>query len=264
MSSILDALKKSDQNRPNGDGQKVNNIRFSDAENPAKSRKGFYLLVIVLLLVAGALWGHQQGWFEPLYQKIQSFTAATPDDDAKPTEVAQKPEQNKPSQTPKQNKKSPALKPPKPTAVKQQVATQKEIKAHKSEPQKIQDLIPEKTKPAEDEAPASLTLESKDNQTKTTPAEPKKQPTKPKQQPKAVTQQSHLLLHQLPFSIRKNMPSLKMNIHMYDPKPENRMVIINGQRFNIGDDIEGVATVQDIVPEGVVIASGDVVFLLPK
>jgi hypothetical protein len=42
------------------------------------------------------------------------------------------------------------------------------------------------------------------------------------------------------------------------------MVLINGERFNIGDTIEELVTIEDIVQEGVVVKFENVKFLIPK
>ncbi len=270
MSSILDALKKSDQNRPNGESNTVNNIRFSDTEKQPRSRKGFYSLVIALLAVAGGLWAHQQGWMDPVYHQFQSWVStsnsATETDTNQTQDVVKKqPDSAVDPKTVAKPQPSPGLQPPKPGLIKQQVAEKKEVAQApiESKPAETLTLTQEPSAEAEPKQTPSLTLESGSAEP-SKPAEQSQKATPKPTKPRAVTQQSYLLLHQLPFAVRKNMPTLKMNIHMYDPTPANRMVILNGQRFNIGDDIEGVATIKDIVPEGVVIESGETVFLLPK
>ena len=45
MSSILEALRKSDNKRQQNQNSGVDQIQFSETDNQPKSRKGFYLLV---------------------------------------------------------------------------------------------------------------------------------------------------------------------------------------------------------------------------
>ena len=60
------------------------------------------------------------------------------------------------------------------------------------------------------------------------------------------------------------MPKIKLNIHVYDENPKNRIVVINGVRFAIGDLIEETVLVKDIVRSGVVLEMEDKEFLVPK
>ncbi|VAW42110.1 hypothetical protein MNBD_GAMMA01-2250, partial [hydrothermal vent metagenome] len=79
-----------------------------------------------------------------------------------------------------------------------------------------------------------------------------------------VKQQKHLLIYQLPFSIRKDIPKFKLNIHIYDENPQNRLVVINGVKFVINDMIEEQVLVKDIIAEGILLEFNGQEFLVPK
>ena len=51
---------------------------------------------------------------------------------------------------------------------------------------------------------------------------------------------------------RSQLPPLKLSMHMWDPVPAQRFVIIDGTRLAIGDRIGDLA-VADIVSDGVVL-----------
>ncbi len=76
--------------------------------------------------------------------------------------------------------------------------------------------------------------------------------------------QDYLLVHQIDFETRKNIPVIKLNIHIYDPDPENRMVILNGVKYATGDIIDELVTVEEINQQGVVLKFESVTFLIPK
>lgn len=67
---------------------------------------------------------------------------------------------------------------------------------------------------------------------------------------------------ELPLSIRRNMPELKLTIHVYSRDEQRRFVLVNGQRFTTGDTITGGARLAEIRPEGAVIDYRDYRFLL--
>lgn len=286
MSSIIDALKKSDQNRSHNNQADINNIKFSD--NPPKSRRGFWLLVIVLLLIAGGVFAWQQGWHQALMNLFgeQAATPETTQPMAKSSEVT-KPaaSQNKQSSTPatQTNKQ---LMPPKQSEIREKIELARIEKSDKGAP----------LTEAEDQTPTVSQVETTDSSIqplKETPQKPlkkiltdnkprqvaKQDDAKPKSDESAdriakqnktkqpadpVTEQDYLLLHQIDYAIRKDIPQIKINIHIYDPEPENRMVLINGERYNIGDTIEEVLTVSDIVKEGIVVSFASLKFLIPK
>ena len=72
MSSIIDALKKSDNNRTNESGANVNQIKFGHQPAP-KSRRGFWLLVALLLLVVLAVFAWSQGWHHSVINQTKSW-----------------------------------------------------------------------------------------------------------------------------------------------------------------------------------------------
>lgn len=295
MSSILEALRKSDQNRPNGDSPSVKQIQFGENRQEVKSKKGFYLLVLFLLLVAGGLWAHQSGWLDPVYGWFDSADEVeTNTPEATGISVANQP----------QNPTVNTLTPPKPDDIKQQAKAQaskqvsqeasqgeQSLKTQTKEQQDQTEPTDQNSKSVVDQTndfvapdagneskPISEKGTSKDVlQTKNDVQpliEPSIEPANdedlvkavdvPEPKPAAVKQQAYLLFHQLPYAVRKDLPSIRMNIHMFDPNPDNRMVILNGERFNIGDEIEGVAKIKDIVAEGVVVEVGATVFMIPK
>ncbi len=67
---------------------------------------------------------------------------------------------------------------------------------------------------------------------------------------------------ELPLSVRRNMPDLKLSIHVYSPDPEARFVLVNGERFIIGDMLSDGARLVDIRREGAIVDFRDHRFLL--
>ena len=74
MSSIIDALKKSDNNRNNESGAQLNAVNFGQ-QPAAKRRRGFWLLIILLLMVALAVFAWTQGWHHSVIAQAQNWLA---------------------------------------------------------------------------------------------------------------------------------------------------------------------------------------------
>ncbi len=256
MSSILDALRKSDKNRPDqvasGD-----NIRFNAHQRKSRSRRNFYGLVLILLSILGGVWAYQPGWLSSVsqfFKQSDSTVQTAPDNTLKKNELANRLTPPKPAvvknQVAQKQDKKETLVPPRPNQENPKQQTQIETETEKKE------IITEQLA-NDDKVSQQLTEEPiPDNQSNDEIESKVRQPN--------IEQQEYLLFHQLPYSIRKMLPDIKVNIHIYDPEPENRMAIINGQRFNIGDDFEGLITIKDIIPEGVLVESGTTVFLIPR
>ncbi|MCB1581726.1 MAG: general secretion pathway protein GspB [Marinicella sp.] len=286
MSSIIDALKKSDQNRNNEQTAGVNNISFSD-NPPPKSRRGFWLLVTFLLIVAGGVYAWQQGWHYQLkaYLTQNDSTATEPQADLKPVrqnKASAKPANSSQTTQPKSSTGN-QLTPPKQSDIKAKSEQIQKEKLTQNAPDELKTISKNNrsTKPLKSTHEASVNADNseltqhkpkqtkQDNDLVVKKAEPtpssdsdsvtvKKKPLEP------TLKQDYLLLHQIDFAIRKNIPPVKINIHIYDPDPENRMVLINGERYNIGDSIGDVLTVSDIVKEGIVVSYENLRFLIPK
>lgn len=272
MSSIIDALKKSDQSRNSDNKNTLNNINFSE-QPPAKSRRGFWVLIILLLLIALATYGWQQGWHHSLMDR---FTAQAPETtDEQNTQVNDSNGTPPVTQTAEPASQAGKLTPPKQAEVKaqsQQLTQKPPAQMIKATPQN-----PSEDVNSDSTQPNSLTVVENRTKSNSEPAEMTGQPGKG-QQPVADTpaqddtpkrtqpelKQDHLYLHQLSFAVRKNIPDVKISIHIYDPDPEKRMLMINGEKIAIGDSIDGLLTVEDIVPEGVVLTYENIRFLLPK
>jgi general secretion pathway protein B len=60
-----------------------------------------------------------------------------------------------------------------------------------------------------------------------------------------------------------HIPQLRLDLHVYAARPEERFVMINMKKLREGDSIEG-ARVESITPEGAILSSSGSRFLLPS
>jgi general secretion pathway protein B len=59
------------------------------------------------------------------------------------------------------------------------------------------------------------------------------------------------------------LPQLRLDLHVYGARPEERFVMINMKKLREGDSVEGVR-VESITPEGAVLSYNGSRFLLPR
>lgn len=71
------------------------------------------------------------------------------------------------------------------------------------------------------------------------------------------------LLWELPYAQRREIPELKVTMHVFDATPAARFIIVNGNRQVEGDDIEGLKLIE-IRADGVVLESQGQRFLYPR
>ena len=60
------------------------------------------------------------------------------------------------------------------------------------------------------------------------------------------------------------LPELKVDMHTYGPRPQDRFVLINMKKAREGDVLPGNVKVESITPDGVVVSHNGSQFLLPK
>jgi hypothetical protein len=283
MSSIIDALKKSDSNRSNESGANLNQIKFGQ-QPPQKSRRGILLLVALFLLVAFGVFAWSQGWHHSAIAQAKSWfgseqvdteqTAAQPE-----TQVTSQQSQQPVSQvvTKSSTEQTNKLTPPKANEVKakRQAIEQAQTDADSDKKQQLEVITANKTDAKTQDAQATsadeeLTVQPKPNKSSQTASvdettdNAKQAAIQNRKDLEPRLKQDYLLVHQIDFEIRKNIPPIKLNIHIFDPDPENRMVILNGIKYATGDIIEELVTVGEINQEGVVLEFEGIKFLIPK
>jgi len=89
-------------------------------------------------------------------------------------------------------------------------------------------------------------------------------PASPELQPEAWTPERSEFMRQweLPLAIRRDLPALSLNIHVFSAEPRGRFVLINGERRIEGDDLGQGARLVEIRREGALVAFRDYHFLL--
>lgn len=71
------------------------------------------------------------------------------------------------------------------------------------------------------------------------------------------------LIWELPYAVRREIPELKLTMHVYAAQPAQRFVIVNGNRQIEGDDIDDLHVVE-IRPDGIIFEHKGLRFLYPR
>lgn len=74
---------------------------------------------------------------------------------------------------------------------------------------------------------------------------------------------SLMLLWELPYAKRREIPELKVTMHVFASEPAQRFIIVNGDRHVEGDDLEGLKVIE-IRADGVVLEFDGQRFLYPR
>ncbi len=72
------------------------------------------------------------------------------------------------------------------------------------------------------------------------------------------------LLQQMPPEMQRAIPPMAVTIHVYSPQESQRILFINNREYHKGSLIEGGARVEEIVPDGVVLSYQGERFKLPR
>ncbi len=277
MSTILDSLKKSSDQRDDDNGRSIDKFTFSDQKKSSK-RLLWLLLLLIVLLAAYFGYDHLYQQDDQMVDQDQTSqseqvknTNVKSNADAKPADLA--------LVDPKKQQvddKRAAPKKPKPNTeqVKKEMLSLKRQKNNDMKTEQTAQLKKQKTDEIATLTMPEMTEKSTDIKTKPALKEIQnngrqgrvgaKRDTPRAQQKRAAEQQKYLFLYQLPFAIRKDIPKLKLNIHVFDEDPEKRIAILNGVRFAIDDTIEEGIFLKDIVEEGAVLEAAGQEFLIPK
>lgn len=72
-------------------------------------------------------------------------------------------------------------------------------------------------------------------------------------------------IHELDYPVRRELPKMLINMHVWHADPERRFVLVNGKRHVVGGEaIDGKVLVLEIRPDGLVCEFNGQRFLLPR
>jgi general secretion pathway protein B len=271
MSTILDSLKKSSNQRNDNEKSSLDGFKFGSSSNSKTGnlRLLFWIFFIIISVFVTYWFG-----FREIEYTGESELIETPNQTAQ--QVSKENKLNiKNNRLANGNKKAK----PNSEEVKKQLNQKQPVSQSQNPDQAVvAKQKPENNKAEENRAQAEIKNDSaqqpkvepnkeSDNNDSLVDSQPIKSQNEQsviKEVPEMIKQQEYPFVYQLPFNIRKEIPKIKLNIHIYDQNKESRLVVVNGENYEIGDLIEETLLIHDIVPEGLVLDFNGQKFLIPK
>jgi len=272
MSTILDSLKKSSNQRNNSDGGSLDNFNFSNDKEPSTSFSKIVMILFIALVFVASFWIYQNYFVTEV-----DITEASTDNSASKqatTKTAAKSEEANITQSSGKKDK------PNSDAIKAQIKQIKDRKEIARRTQQLSEINRKDAPPSHRSEKQDVSSEVKSHRSlvktdkyKTDENRSNQKPTKKsaikspkdlKNKQKPNNSDQHRLLYQLPFAIRKEVPEIKLNIHVYDEVSENRIAIINGTRFAINDMITDQVMLKDILVNGILLDYNGTEFFVPN
>jgi general secretion pathway protein B len=81
---------------------------------------------------------------------------------------------------------------------------------------------------------------------------------------KRGTESGYMLYQDLAVTNGADLPQLRLDLHVYAAKPQDRFALINMRKLHEGDSLQGGVRVEAITPDGVVMSHNGTKFLLPR
>jgi len=228
MSYILDALRKSDQQRQRGAAP---TLLLGQATVVAPKQRALLSYGLLALVLLGA--GIAIGWLRP-WQPEPAAPA--------PVAIAAKPPEPGQSQAP---------------AVRPDMAPTPEPELHAQNSAPATQAVPAPA-PALAHGAAGVKIETKSAPPKAAAVVSKKAAAPVPEQPPgtaaadAAPAQNVISLAELPLSLQQELPPMTISVHAYSVRPGDRLVGINNRMLREGDYVVPGLKLEQITPEGMV------------
>ncbi|WP_455366522.1 general secretion pathway protein GspB [Kaarinaea lacus] len=241
MSYILDALKKSEQERQRGNVPDIKSIHNTPATPATQTRRSWWLyLFILVLLVNGAIFsvvylGDNTGT-ETLPGTQESELAALTNESTTETSAARTGSavkdvvEARPAETPEPFSQAPAPQAQPASPSQPQTEAQPKVIFSKEPLDMSTDSINLEAALANNKAP------TKEEQLSENQVTEEEEPA--------------LLIAELPESVRQKIPNIEFAGHVYSNSVERRSVMINGKKMREGEVVGSGLILQAITPEG--------------
>lgn len=228
MSYILEALKKSEQERKQGAVPNIQSVHKGSAsyDEPDESNSGVAFKLFLLALVFVFIGGAGFLWYERLFPagKEQQLVQNTLPAEPAALQAGKTTPAIKPAARPEQTRQVQAPTPPKP------IVSPEPVKSPKPEPvvqaPKVSPKVVYSDKPL-DATPEPVSVQDLEQ---------------------AVA------IAQLPASIRKSLPAITFTGHVYSNTPKRRSVVLNGKKLREGNSLNGELVLIAITPEGAILS----------
>lgn len=235
MSYILDALRKSDQQRQRGLPPTLLAPQAAGVE-PRRSPSMSYLLLTAVLVGAGIVIGALRPWQNEEPALATKSAARNPLESTPQASPAHA--QPRTARRTEQDAPAPEVKTPIPSAaVLDDRATERQVPtAMKPQIEAWRINPPRPAMPTAPQQAAAAPGKANGASTGTAP-----------QQPKVLT------MAELPLSIRQEIPPLSISVHAYSREPKDRLIGINDRVLHEGEDLAPGLRLEEITLDGMIL-----------
>ena len=238
MSYILDALRKSDQQRQRGVAPTLPAAPAPEATPRRPASLAYGLLALVLVGAGMAI-----GWLRP-WQSEQAAPARPEPVAARPEPIAPRaPESNLRQAVPAPSQMAPRPKP----ETRAQSATPPVQAAPAPIAAQPQPPAPSGARPSGTPRPADAVVPGK----KPAPAPAPEQPAA-NAAADAGRAQAVIAMAELPLALQQELPAMTISVHAYSGNPRDRMVGINNRMLREGEYVVPGLKLEQITPEGMI------------
>ena len=263
MSFILDALRKSEHERQRQSGPVLVDVP-AVAPKPKSTpwATAALALLVVNLIAIGVLLLVRSGEAPPAAPVAESLPSATPEGTASeatpPAQAAGT--QTLPTTSPPAAPPPPMLRPAEPVAPASRNPLEREVAGYS--PAMEYEAAPSAAPPppgppavvATPRRGGTVVYESLPDAGTLTPAGP----------PRTAGSPSRNMPTADDFAASSGLPELKLELHVYSNRPQERFVFINGAKYREGETTQEGAAVEEITSDGVIMSARGNRFLLPR
>lgn len=229
MSYILDALKKSDQQRQRGATPTLSAAQVTVAA-PKQLVSVYYILIAAVLLCAGIAIGWLRPWQpkqpDHAVETIAAVPTITPSNQDTPKNLSAAPEPVR-NMGPTSSASNPAS----------DVQITPQMAAIQTE--------------------TAVPIVSMNSAVVAVPVPISK---KPASSPDAAPEQKVTVMDALPLSIQQEIPAMTIQLHSYSSNPVNSLVSINSRLLKEGDFLSAGLKLEQITPDGVILSYKGYIF----
>lgn len=253
MSYILEALKKAEQARNRGKAPELFTVQATEAAPPERSNPWPYIIIAVIAVNAAVL----LTWLRPWQRHAPAQMASST--------IIQRPVQEKLAPAPTPAPVPPAEPPIQEEGVPSAAPGPVESKASPSVPRStptsrartITAPKPSEPKASAKALGASVVRESAakgGNSPKLAAQSPPDSPAPATSSAAEASEAGVIAFNELPASIRQELGSMAVAVHMYSAKPADRFVSINDRPLHEGDEINPGLTLEKITYDGMILS----------
>ena len=254
MSYILDALRKSDQQRQRGAAP---TLQMAQTAALAPKRPAYlsYGLFAAVLLGAGMAIGWLRPWQAEPAPQVAKVVAASPSEagasQSAPAraEIASAPAPQTQTAAATAHAASAPAPQPAPTTAAAPAPVSLPARAAVAAPAKLPAPAAAKPRPP---AGAKAETSSSSQQTAAPASKVAPAPESPPAAADSAPAQNVILLADLPLELQQELPQLTITVHAYSARPADRMVSINNRMLREGDYVVPGLKLEQITPEGMV------------